>query len=70
MALKEMLRLAIELDTGNYHARSIPLLLYIFRTVVRVEGFVLYLTKHAQWKAMATNKSDRSMCGWQVSSGY
>ena len=65
-ALRDMLKLVLELDTGNYHAKSIPLLLYVFRTVVRVEGFVLYLTKHAQCKALAaTGKNSTSGCGWE-----
>ena len=37
-----MLETALELDTGRYSSQS-PLILYVIRLVVRVEGFLLFL---------------------------
>lgn len=38
-----MLDTALELDTGRYSPAQSPLILYVFRLVVRVEGFLLFL---------------------------
>ncbi|CAN0273248.1 unnamed protein product, partial [Ectocarpus sp. 12 AP-2014] len=42
-SLDRMLETALELDTGRYTSTQSPLILYIFRLVVRVEGFLLFL---------------------------
>lgn len=42
-SLDRMLDTALELDTGRYSPAQSPLILYIFRLVVRVEGFLLFL---------------------------
>lgn len=38
-----MLDTALELDTGRYSPAQSPLILYVIRLVVRVEGFLLFL---------------------------
>lgn len=42
-SLDRMLDTALELDTGRYSPAQSPLILYVFRLVVRVEGFLLFL---------------------------
>ena len=42
-SLDRMLDTALELDTGRYSPGQSPLILYVFRLVVRVEGFLLFL---------------------------
>lgn len=42
-SLDSMLNTALELDTGRYSPAQSPLILYIFRLIVRVEGFLLFL---------------------------
>ena len=48
-ALTDMLELIIELDTGRYNPSSASLILYVIRLIVRVEGFMLFLTHHHRW---------------------
>ena len=38
-----MLETALELDTGRYSPSHSPLILYVIRLLVRVEGFLLFL---------------------------
>mmetsp|Transcript_14534 Transcript_14534/g.21938 ORF Transcript_14534/g.21938 Transcript_14534/m.21938 type:complete len:1946 (+) Transcript_14534:90-5927(+) len=45
MALDDMLDAALELDTGRFSPTTTPTLLYIIRTIVRVEGFCLFLLR-------------------------
>eukprot|EP00954_Amorphochlora_amoebiformis_P026472 1379476-Amorphochlora_amoeboformis.AAC.1 len=42
-------------DTGRYLASSGPIILYVIRTLVRVEGFMLYLIKHHEWDHTCVN---------------
>lgn len=42
-SLDRMLETALELDTGRYSPTQSPLILYVIRLVVRVEGFLLFL---------------------------
>ena len=47
-SLDRMLETALELDTGRYSPRQSPLILYVIRLVVRVEGFLLFLRDDAR----------------------
>ncbi|CAM9378337.1 unnamed protein product [Chrysoparadoxa australica] len=42
-SLEVMLTTALELDTGKFSSTHAPVILYVLRLVVRVEGFILYL---------------------------
>lgn len=44
-ALDDMLDAALELDTGRYSPTVAPVLLYVIRTIVRIEGFCLFLLR-------------------------
>jgi len=49
--LKQLLELALEMDTGKYHAKNNAVILYVVRLVVRVQEFILFLILHQQWRA-------------------
>lgn len=42
-SLDRMLDTALELDTGRYSRIRSPVILYVIRLLVRVEGFLLFL---------------------------
>lgn len=47
--LKDMLDLALELDTGAYTQSASPIILYVVRTVVRIETYIKYMCAHNDW---------------------
>src|SRR5437762_2384040 len=48
------------MDCGRYAKTSSPTILYVVRTVVRIEGFMLTLIRHHRWK----KKNATSGCGY------
>lgn len=49
-ALDEMLEHALELDTGRFLDASSPVILYMIRLAVRIQGYMLRIINHANWK--------------------
>lgn len=49
-SLEELLAIVIELDVGRYDATSCPLILYVVRLMIRVEGYMLFLIRHKEWE--------------------
>eukprot|EP00755_Sulcionema_specki_P035688 Sspe_Gene.21874::Locus_8242_Transcript_1_1_Confidence_1.000_Length_8457::g.21874::m.21874 len=47
-ALDILLEYALEKDSGSLDSPNLPLILYVFRLVVRVEGFCLFACRHAE----------------------
>lgn len=59
-SLDRMLDTALELDTGRYSPAQSPLILYVVRLVVRVEGFLLFLRDdHRCRKTRGLRREDR-----------
>jgi hypothetical protein len=52
-SLQAMLERVLDMDTGKYSMLS-DAILYVIRLVVRVEGFILFLGKHLQYKSTST----------------
>mmetsp|Transcript_70630 Transcript_70630/g.197306 ORF Transcript_70630/g.197306 Transcript_70630/m.197306 type:complete len:905 (-) Transcript_70630:1623-4337(-) len=48
-SIDSLLDTAIEMDTGRYSSISCAVILYVVRLVVRVEGYILFLLRHAEW---------------------
>lgn len=59
-SLDRMLETALELDTGRYSPGQSPLILYIIRLVVRVEGYLLFLRDDQLcWRTRGLRREDR-----------
>jgi hypothetical protein len=50
VAVQEMMALVVELDEGKFSWRSSPFILYIVRLLVRLEGYMLFLVEHDEWR--------------------
>jgi len=50
-----MLNLALEMDTGKYTEHLAHVMLYIVRTIIRIEGFMVFLVKHHRWDRTQLN---------------
>ena len=57
-SLDEMLEHALELDTGRFMEASSPVILYMIRLAVRIQGYMLRIINHANWK-----KGDKNVVG-------
>eukprot|EP00937_MAST-01D_sp_MAST-1D-sp2_P002013 g2013.t1 len=44
-----MLEQALEMDSGRPAGYHVPLILYVIRLAVRVEGYILFITRHADY---------------------
>ena len=45
-SLRNMLNLALDLDTGRWSPANSPIILYIIRLIVRVEDYILFVVHH------------------------
>ena len=45
-SLRNMLNLALDLDTGRWSTANSPVILYIVRLIVRVEDYILFIVHH------------------------
>eukprot|EP00960_Hanusia_phi_P029240 747854-Hanusia_phi.AAC.2 len=52
-ALQNMLKYALELDTGRWTNQSAAIILYVLRLLVRIEGFMIFLVRYNQDKQEA-----------------
>ncbi len=50
--LQALLDLCLDLDTGKFVDHTAPIILFIIRTVVRVESYMLFLLSHHRWAAV------------------
>jgi hypothetical protein len=53
IAISELVNFALELDTGRYSDSTAAIILYVIRLVVRVEGFMRFLSDHNHWNKSA-----------------
>ncbi|CAM9175989.1 unnamed protein product, partial [Choristocarpus tenellus] len=61
-SVNKMLDTALELDTGRYTKGQSPLILFILRLVVRVEGFLLFLADETKGiRTRGLGKKDRDV---------
>jgi hypothetical protein len=50
-AVVKLLTLALDLDSGKWTERATRVLLFVIRLTVHVESYMLFLLRHAQWRA-------------------
>ena len=59
-SLSDLLEFAIELDTGKYSPSTAPVILYVIRLIVRVEGHMLFLINYNNYHLkLQTNEANQ-----------
>ena len=56
------MQFALEMDTGRYSESISPVILFVVRLTVRLEGYMLFLILHHHWRREEKRKVNG--CGW------
>jgi hypothetical protein len=61
-SISNLLQFSLEMDTGRYSDSISPIILFVVRLTVRLEGYMLFLILHHHWRREKKRKVNG--CGW------
>lgn len=59
--IEAMLDIAMDLDSGSSSGPAVPIILYVIRLTVRIEGYASFVIEHSKWQQ---EKGFVKGCGW------